>query len=180
VALSPHTPGGGQERRLRGGTENTLAIVGFGVAARLAGGRREGDGEQIARRRDRLERGILERIPGARVLGAGTPRLPNTSAVAFAEAPGEAVLIRLDLEGVAISTGSACSSGTLAASPALLSLGLTREEARSVVRFSLSRLTTDEEISRVLDLLPGVVGKVRAAGAGIGGLAGVAVKGARP
>jgi cysteine desulfurase len=95
--------------------------------------------------------------------------------VAFAGASGEALLIRLDLEGVAVSVGSACSSGTLAPSPALLALGLSREEARSVVRFSLSRETTDAEITRVLDLLPAVVEDVRAASARAGGaLAGAA------
>jgi cysteine desulfurase len=163
TALEPHTPGGGQEKRLRAGTENTLAIVGFGVAARLAAGRRSAEGPVLARLRDRLERGILERVPGARAVGAGAPRLPNTAAVFFPGAPGEALLIRLDLEGVAVSVGSACSSGTLAPSPALLALGLEREEAKCVVRFSLSRETTDPEIDRVLDLLPAVVSDVRAA-----------------
>ena len=103
------------------------------------------------------------------VVGAGVERLPNTAAVAFAGASGEALLIRLDLEGVAVSVGSACSSGTLAPSPALLALGLSREEAKSVVRFSLSRETTDAEIARVLDLLPAVVEDVRAASARAGG-----------
>lgn len=161
VALSPHTPGGGQEKRLRAGTENTLAIAGFGAAARLAVERLAGEAPAIAGRRDRLERGILERISDARVLGASVPRLPNTSAVLFAGASGEALLIRLDLEGVAVSVGSACSSGTLAPSPALLALRLSREEAKSVVRFSLSRETTDEEIARVLEILPGIVREVR-------------------
>ena len=164
VALEAHTPGGGQEKRLRAGTENTLAIVGFGVAARLAAARRAVDAPAVARRRDALERGILERVPGTRVVGAGIERLPNTLAVLVPDAPGEALLIRLDLEGVAASVGSACSSGTLAPSPALLALGLTREEARSVVRFSLSRDTTDAEIERVLEIFPGVVADVRGAG----------------
>ena len=165
VALEAHTPGGGQEKRLRGGTENTLAIVGFGAAARLAAGRRGVDAVAIARRRDALERGIGERVPGARAIGAGIERLPNTLAVLFPDALGEALLIRLDLEGVAVSVGSACSSGTLAPSPALLALGLSRDEARSVVRFSLSRDTADAEIERVLEILPGIVADVRAASA---------------
>ncbi len=177
VTLSPHTPGGGQEKRLRAGTENTLAIVGFGAAARLAAARRDRDAPAIARMRDRLERGILERIPAARVVGAEAPRLPNTSAVAFPGASGDALLIRLDLEGVAVSVGSACSSGTLAPSPALLALGLSREQAKSVVRFSLSRRTTGEEISRVLDLLPGVVEEVRGARSSAGAMAGPSARG---
>jgi cysteine desulfurase len=163
VPLSPLTPGGGQEKRLRAGTENTLAIAGFGVAARLTAGRLASDAPAVRRRRDELERGILERIPGTRIVGAGGPRLPNTSAVLFEGASGEALLIRLDLEDIAVSVGSACSSGTLAPSPALLSLGLSREDAKSVVRFSLSRLTTGGEIARVLDRLPAVVREVRGA-----------------
>ena len=163
VALEAQTPGGGQEKRLRGGTENTLALVGFGAAARIAGRRAAADAPAIGRLRDRLERGILEGVPQARVVGAGAPRLPNTSAVLFPGASGEALLIRLDLEDVAVSVGSACSSGTLAPSPALLALGLSREEAKSAVRFSLSRDTTEAEIARVLALLPGIVADVRAA-----------------
>jgi cysteine desulfurase len=165
VALSPHTPGGGQERRRRAGTENTLAIVGFGAAARLAARRADSEAADIAALRDRMERGVLEAVPGARVIGSCAPRLPNTSAILFDGAPGEAVLIRLDLEGVAVSVGSACSSGTLAPSPALLSLGLSRAEAKSVVRFSLGRATTEAEIGRVVALLPAVVADARQAGA---------------
>src|SRR5437867_5353891 len=124
VQLSAHTPGGGQERKLRAGTENTVAIVGLGVAARLARERLE-EASAIAGLRDRLERGVLERVEGARAAGAAGPRLPNTSAILFAGVSGETLLMRLDLEGVAVSVGSACSSGTLAPSPAILSLGLT-------------------------------------------------------
>ncbi len=161
VSIEARTPGGGQEKKLRAGTENTLAIVGFGVAAILAARRQAGEAPAIARLRDRLERGILERVPAVRVIGALVERLPNTSAVAFSGASGEALLIRLDLEGVAVSVGSACSSGTLAPSPALLALGLSRDEAKSVVRFSLSRETTETEVDRVLDLLPGVLAQAR-------------------
>jgi cysteine desulfurase len=163
VPLLAHTPGGGQERRLRAGTENTLAAVGFGRAAALAAERLLADAPAVRELRDRLEAGIRARVPGSRIVGAESSRLPNTSAVLFTDAPGETVLMRLDLEGVAVSVGSACSSGTLAPSPALLALGLTRREAACVVRFSLSRLTTEEEIARVLELLPGVVEGVRRA-----------------
>ncbi|MGE5414993.1 MAG: cysteine desulfurase family protein [Syntrophomonadaceae bacterium] len=163
VALEAHTPGGGQERRRRAGTENTPGAVGFGAAAGLAS-RRLGEAAGVARLRDRLERGILDRVPGTRVAGAGADRLPNTSAVLFDGASGETLLMRLDLEGVAVSAGSACSSGTLAPSPALLALGLPPAEARAVVRFSLSRETTAVEITRVLEILPGVVADARRAG----------------
>jgi hypothetical protein len=113
-------PGGGQEKKVRGGTENTAGIVGFGVAARLARERLVTEPKEIARLRDRLERGILESVAGARAVGAGAPRLPNTAAILFEGVPGDALLFRLDLEGVAVSVGSACSSGTLA--PALFAL----------------------------------------------------------
>jgi cysteine desulfurase len=165
VPLEAHTPGGGQEKRLRAGTENTLAAVGFAAAARLAAARQASDAPRVAWLRDRLEQGICDRIPGSRVVGAGGPRLPNTSAVHFEAAPGETLMFRLDLDGVAVSVGSACSSGTLAPSRAILALGLPESEARCVVRFSLSRLTTDEEISRVLELLPPAVEQVRGAAA---------------
>ncbi len=181
VSIEARTPGGGQEKKLRAGTENTLAIVGFGAAARLAARRQAGDAPAMAGLRDGLERGILERVPGARVVGAGAARLPNTSAIAFAGVSGEALLIRLDLEGVAVSVGSACSSGTLAPSPALLALGLSREEASSVVRFSLSRESTGEEVARVLDLLPELVEQARRGSAsGSRALAGAAGAGGRP
>jgi cysteine desulfurase len=163
VALEPHTPGGGQEKKLRAGTENTTGIVGFGAAARLARERLAADAPAVARLRDRLERGILERVAGTRAVGSDAPRLPNTSAILFEGLSGEALLIRLDLEGVAASVGSACSSGTLAPSPAILSLGFTPAEARGVVRFSLSRLTREDEIDSVLEILPRVAEQARSA-----------------
>ena len=164
VTLAAHTPGGGQEKRLRAGTENTLAIAGFGAAARLARERMPADAGPIAALRDRFERGVLGAVSGSRLIGAGALRLPNTSAILFEGASGEALLIRLDIEGVAVSVGSACSSGTLAPSPALLSLGLSRDEARSVVRFSLGRTTTEAEIARVIELLPAAVAGARGQG----------------
>ena len=102
-------------------------------------------------------------MPGARVVGAASERLANTTAVLFPGASGETLLMRLDLDGVAVSSGSACSSGTVAPSPALLALGLAPAETKSVVRFSLSRETTEPEIARVLEILPGVVADARGA-----------------
>lgn len=160
--LRPHTPGGGQEKKIRAGTENTSGIVGFGVAARLARERLEEAG-RIAAMRDRLETRILATVPGTRVAGAAALRLPNTTTILFEGVSGEALLIRLDLEGVAVSVGSACSSGTLAPSPAILALGYSREEARGAVRFSLSRWNTEAEIDRVLALLPEAVAAARGA-----------------
>jgi cysteine desulfurase len=161
VAIEPRTPGGGQERRMRGGTENTVGIVGFGVAARLARERLSSDAPAIRRLRDGLERSILESTPGARVIGASAPRLPNTSAILFEGISGDALAIRLDLEGIAVSVGSACSSGTPAPSPALLALGLTRQEARRVVRLSLSRFTTEAEVDEASRRIAAAVGAMR-------------------
>ena len=162
--LAAHTPGGGQEKRLRAGTENTPALVGFGVAARLARMRREADAPLMEGLRDRFEASVLSRTPKARVVGGGAPRLPNTSAILFSGVSGEALAIRLDLDGVAVSVGSACSSGTVTASPAFLALGLSQTEAKSVVRFSLSRYSTSEEVDRVADLVPRLVAEARATG----------------
>jgi len=161
VSLEPHTPGGGQEKKLRAGTENTVGIVGFGCAARLARERLGAEATQIAARRDRLEQGLCQKVPEARVLGALVPRLPNTSAIVFGGVSGETLVIRLDLEGIAASTGSACSSGTLLPSPAIRALGLSRDEAKCVVRFSLSRLTTEEEVSEALETIPRVIAEIR-------------------
>ncbi len=161
LRLAPHTPGGGQERRQRAGTENVPGIVGFGVAARLARERLTEDAASIARLRDSLESAVVAAVPGARVVGRPMPRLPNTSAILFPEISGETLAIRLDLAGVAVSVGSACSSGTTAPSPALLSLGLSRAEARSVVRFSLSRFTTEAEVAAAVRIVGEAVGAMR-------------------
>ena len=150
----PAHPGGGQEKRLRAGTENTAGLVGFGIACRLARQRRTLDASAVELLRDRFERDVLAGVPGSRAIGASAPRLPNTSAICFEGVSGEALLIRLDLEGVAVSVGSACSSGTLTPSPALLALGLSRDEARSVVRFSLSLFTTEQEVEAVPSSCP--------------------------
>jgi len=161
LSVEPLAPGGGQERRRRAGTENTAGIVGFGVAARLARQRQRADSAAVAKRRDALEAGLLHGVPGARVIGAGGPRLCNTSAILFEDLPGDALLIRLDLDGLAVSVGSACSSGTTAPSPALMALELSPLQARSVVRFSLSRLTSDEEIGRAAAIVCGAARDMR-------------------
>jgi cysteine desulfurase len=167
LAMRSLVAGGGQERKMRPGTENTSGIVGFGVAARLARQRLD-ESAAIGQLRDQLERAVLDRIPGSRVLGADAPRLTNTSSILFAEISGEALAARLDLEGIAVSVGSACSSGTTRPSPAILSLGVDPASARSVLRFSLSRDTTAKEIGRVIELLPELVGEARRARAHAG------------
>jgi cysteine desulfurase len=148
---------GHQERGRRAGTENVLGIVGFGAAARAVDRARWSD---VAALGDRLEAGLLA-LPGTRCHGAGTPRIGGTINVGFAKARGEAIVIALDLAGVAASTGAACTSGTLQPSPVLLALGLSADAAREAVRFSLGPTTTADEIDRVLGLLPSILERAR-------------------
>jgi cysteine desulfurase len=117
--------------------------------------------KSISELRDLFEQGVLSRIPGAHLNGCRDARIPNTSNIRFEQLESEALVINLDLAGVACSTGSACASGSIEPSHVLLALGLGTDEAFSSVRFSLSRYTTREEIDTVLDLLPGVVERVR-------------------
>ena len=161
IDLEPIIPGS-QERRRRGGTENVAGIVGFGAAARLLRGEGAERAARLGRLRDRFEAGVRERFEKVRFWGSETPRLPNTSAVAFPGFSGEALLMALDLEGVAASVGSACSSGTLAPSPSILALGATREEAKATLRFSFGKDNRDEEIPRVLEVLSAAMGRVGA------------------
>ena len=153
LAMSAHIVGGAQERRRRAGTENVPLAAAFGAAAALPSA-----SAQIAALRDRLE----SRVEGF-VNGADVPRLPNTSNITFDGVDGEGLVIALDLSGVAVSTGSACSSGRVEPSPVLLAMGLTPDEAKSTVRFSLSRFTTEEEIDRVAELLRELVPRCRRA-----------------
>jgi cysteine desulfurase len=161
VEAHPLLGGGHQERERRAGTENLAGIVGFGQACRLARLELAETGPRLTRLRDRLEARLLE-IPGARRHGQG-PRVPGTCNVGFAGAEGHLVLIGLDLEGIAVSTGAACSSGTLAASPVLLALGLPPEQAREAVRFSLGPENSEDEIDRAAAMTAVVVERVRAA-----------------
>lgn len=152
LALSSHLVGGAQERRRRAGTENVPLAAAFGTAAALAAD--PAPRAEMAALRDRLE----SQIPGT-VNGATVRRVPNTSNVTFPGADGEGIVIGLDLAGIAVSTGSACSSGRIEPSPVLLAMGLTAEEAKSTVRFSLSRMTTEQEIERAIGVLREVVAR---------------------
>ncbi len=163
--LSPVT-GGRQERNRRAGTENVPAIAGFGVAAALGLQHLDAFAARVGARRDRLERGLVGTVSGAVVNGEGAPRLPNTSNVSFEGIEAESLLIALDLEGIAVSTGSACSSGTLEPSHVLRAMGLPPSRVQGSIRFSLGPSTTDEEITRVLDVLPRLAQRLRAAAAG--------------
>jgi tRNA (5-methylaminomethyl-2-thiouridylate)-methyltransferase len=161
--LPPLIVGGHQEHERRAGTENVPGIVGFGVAARLAADGRVESAARIERLRDRLQERLLE-IQGARVHGDQARRVPGTLNVGFAGAAGQLVATALDLEGVSVSTGAACTSGSLAPSAVLLGLGLSAREAGEALRISLGRETTEGEIERVAELLPGIVERVRGAG----------------
>jgi len=163
AAFEPLLRGGPQERRRRGGTENLAGIVGLGVACELA--RREGS-ERAARAaalRDRLWEGIAAKIPGAQRNGSTQAMLPNTLNVRLPGVAGDVLLEALDLEGVAVSAGAACHSGSVEPSRILLAMGLSEQEARSSLRFSVGHGVDEAQIERVLTLLPDLVARVRAA-----------------
>ena len=162
VRLTPQMTGGRQERNRRAGTENVPGIVGMGVAARMAIEGLASSVVRVAALRDRLEAGILRDVPHAAVNGAREPRVPNTTNISFARVEAESLLIALDLEGLAVSTGSACSSGTLEPSHVLKAMGLGASRAQSSLRFSLGSSTNDADIDRVVAVLPGLVQKLRA------------------
>ena len=158
--LTPFMTGGSHERKRRAGTENVPAIAGLGAAARLARERLPEMGTRVAALRDRLESQAMLRIEGARVNGQD-PRLPTISNLSFERLEGEAAVIAMDLEGVAISTGSACSSGSLDPSHVLTAMGLRPEVVQSSLRFSLSYSTSEQEIDRALQTLETVVQRLR-------------------
>jgi cysteine desulfurase len=165
VALPALLVGGGQERGRRGGTENVAGIVGFGVACALARAELPQREARLAALRDRLWDGIAASVPGVRRNGDPRHVLPNTLNVEFEGTPGEVLLEALDGEGVAVSAGAACHSGSIEPSAVLLAMGRTPEQARGSLRFSLGPGTTESEIAHALALLPRLVARVRAAGA---------------
>jgi cysteine desulfurase len=162
VALAPIFHGGGQEFGRRPGTENVVGIAGMARALELAEAERPRRSPLIAVLRDRLEAGIRSSVPEVRINGAGAPRLANNLNVSFAGAESEALLIGLDLAGIAVSAGSACTSGALEPSHVLAALGLEPRWRAGAIRFSLGRATTAVEIDGVLSVLPGVVARLRA------------------
>jgi cysteine desulfurase len=157
--MAPLVRGGGQERNRRAGTENVAGIVGFGAAARLAVESLEAEAARVAALRDRLEARLLA-LPGAARNGDG-PRLPNTTNVSFAGAEAEGLLIALDLEGVAVSTGAACAAGAVEPSHVLRAMGFPPERVQSSLRLSLGRSTTEADVDRAADVLASVLAKVR-------------------
>jgi cysteine desulfurase len=158
--LQPILTGGKHERNRRAGTENVPAIVGMGVAARLAAAKMAAESARVAALRDRLEDGILRGVPGTAVNGDPRSRVPNTTNISFDHVEAESLLIALDLDGVAVSTGSACSSGTLEPSHVLRAMGYPAGRVQSSLRFSLGLFSTAEEVDRVITLLPRLVDKL--------------------
>ena len=154
--------GGSHERDRRPGTENVPGIVGLGAAAELAGAERLEESERVGNLRDRLEAGVLDSVPLTHVHGSDAPRLATTSSLQFDHIEAEPLLISLDLHGFAVSSGSACSSGAVEPSHVLLAIGLSRDEAKSTLRFSLGRRTDAEQVESLVGTLPGIVSRLRA------------------
>jgi len=155
--LSALAAGGGQEKGRRAGTENVAAIVGLGVAIKLAVSRRASESARLGALRDRFEEGLHAAIPGLKLNGTsrgGVLRLPTATSAVFPGVSGEILLAALDLEGIAASSGSACASGTTKPSSVLLAMGLSPEEARGTLRFSFGWTTRPEEIDRLLAVVP--------------------------
>ena len=166
--LQPILTGGKHERNRRAGTENTPALAGMGVAARQAVTKLTTEAVRLAALRDRLESGILAAVPGTAVNGDPTRRVPNTSNISFDRIEAESLLIALDLEGIAVSTGSACSSGTLEPSHVLKAMGYPVHRTQNSLRFSLGIYSTDEEVDRTIAVLPRLVDKLRSLSRGGG------------
>jgi cysteine desulfurase len=159
--MQPILTGGKHERSRRAGTENVPAIAGLGVAAHLAAGKMAAEGARVGALRDRLEAGILKGVPGTVVNGAPELRVPNTTNISFDRVEAESLLIALDLDGIAVSTGSACSSGTLEPSHVLRAMGFPAHRTQNSLRFSLGLFSTEEEVDRVIEVLPRLVEKLR-------------------
>jgi cysteine desulfurase len=162
VSLHPLIHGGHQERGMRSGTENVAGIAALGKACDMARSDMASEAERQQQLRHRLEQRIVATIPEVRIQGATAARLPNTSNIAFAHVEGETLLMSLDLHGVGISTGSACSSGSLEPSHVLQAMRVPDEYLHGALRFSLGRSTSAEDIDYVLAILPRIVEQARA------------------
>ncbi len=159
--LVPLIRGGHQEKGVRAGTYNNLGILGFGVAAEYARAELADYGRRVGGLRERLRAGIVGKVPQIRVNGHQREFLPNTLNVSFPGAEGEAILLSLDMEGIEVSTGSACASGSLEPSHVLMATGVGPELAHGSIRFSLGRGTTEEEVDYVLEKLPPIIARLR-------------------
>ena len=159
--MVPILTGGKHERSRRAGTENVPAIAGFGTAARLAASKLQTEAVRIGALRDRLEATVVKDVPGTAVNGAPDARVPNTTNISFDRVEAESLLIALDLEGIAVSTGSACSSGTLEPSHVLRAMGFPAHRTQNSLRFSLGLFSTAADVDRVVAVLPALVEKLR-------------------
>ncbi len=163
VRIRALAAGGGQERGRRGGTENVAAIAGLGEAARLARARLAGEGVRLAALRDRLEAGLLGAVPGLRINAAEGARVPAAASLVFPGAEAETLVAALDLEGIAVSAGSACHAGTTAPSRVLLALGLSPADAKATLRISFGHETAEGDVERLLEAVPRLVARARLA-----------------
>lgn len=161
VRLTPLIHGGHHERNRRGGTENVAGIVGFGKACEIAVSDMDHEITHLKTLKDRLEKGILEKIPHVKINGAVDKRLPNTSNISYEFVEGESLLLSLDMKGVAASSGSACTSGSLEPSHVLLAMSLSHEMSHGSVRISLGKSNTEEEIDYLIEVMPPIVARMR-------------------
>ncbi len=161
VKLHPLLHGGSQERNRRAGTENVAGIVGLGKACEIAWGSMASEAERLQGLRDRLQDGILAKIANVQVHGHPVFRLPNTLNLSFLGVEADSLLLNLDLQGIAVSSGSACSSGTLKSSPVLAAMGVEPAVAKGSLRFSLGRENSEAEVDYVLAVLPEIVERLR-------------------
>ena len=161
VRLTPLITGGHQERNRRGGTENVAGIVGMGKAAELAMLCMEKETTRLLALRDQLEKGLGEKVPHIKINGDLKKRLPNTANISFEFVEGESLLLSLDMKGVAASSGSACTSGSLEPSHVLISMGLTHEMSHGSVRFSMGKATTADDIDYIIEVMPPIVERMR-------------------
>ncbi len=161
VPVVPVIHGGHQEEGRRGGTHNAPGIVGLARALELAVGECRAEGARLGHLRDRLRDGVLARVPSAVTVGARDAVMPNTLNVCFPDIDGEALMLGLDMQGIAVSTGSACASGSTAPSHVHLACGVPPEVARGSIRFSLGKYTSDNDVTRVLEVLPPIVERLR-------------------
>ena len=155
--------GGHQEKNVRPGTENVAGIVGLGKAVELAAKKRNEESARVGKLRDQLQKGLTEKISGIQLNGDAKRRIYNTLNVSFDGLDGETLLMNLDLKGICVSTGSACTAGSVEPSHVLLAMGFSEKRARAAIRFSLGRFTTEAEIDQTLSELPGIVERLRKA-----------------
>ena len=159
--FAPHLIGGHQESGRRGGTENTASIVGLGKAAEMAASQWLKDMNRVRRLRDKLENGLLERIPHAMINGDRQNRLPNTTSIAFEYVEGESILLMMDQYGICASSGSACTSGSLEPSHVLRAMGVPFTAAHGTIRFSLGTYNNEEDIGTIIEKLPPIIERLR-------------------